>query len=132
MFVFIYQFFNYFFFFFHTILILFNTLGWIIKKVRRLNLITLALTALSWFGLGIWYGWGYCVCTDWHWKIRQHLGYNDHTNSYIQLLLLKLTGITFPSPVVDVATATVFFLSLLISIVLNIKDYRSKLIKRKI
>src|SRR5580692_147338 len=122
----IYKILDYFFFVFHTLLILFNTFGWILRKFRRWNIITLLLTASSWLGLGIWYGWGYCVCTDLHWKVRKHLGYHDMTNSYIKFLLLKLSGINFPSNAVDTGTAIVFFLSLLSSIVFNLKDYRQK------
>jgi hypothetical protein len=119
-----YQFLNYFFFGFHTALIFFNTFGWIFHKTRKWNLITLLLTALSWFGLGIWYGWGYCLCTDWHWRVRQHLGYHDNTNSYIQFLAQKLTGKNFSSQLVDNVTAIVFFASLALSIVFNIRDRR--------
>jgi hypothetical protein len=121
-----YRILNYFFFGFHTLLILFNTLGWAVKKTRKWNLITLLLTALSWFGLGIWYGWGYCVCTDWHWRVREYLGYHDMPNSYIKFLILKLTGIDFPSQTVDTVTAVVFFLSLMLSIIFNIKDIVQK------
>ncbi len=121
-----YKFLNYFFFGFHTLLILFNTFGWAIKKIRKWNLLTLTLTAISWFGLGIWCGWGYCVCTDWHWRVRQRLGYHDTTNSYIQFLVLKLTGINVSPHLIDVVTAIVFFSSLLLSISLNIKDYLQK------
>ncbi|MEO5906489.1 MAG: DUF2784 family protein, partial [Saprospiraceae bacterium] len=66
----VYELLDYFFFFFHTSLILFNCFGWIFPKLRRWNLITLLLTAFSWFVLGIWFGLGYCVCTDWHWAVR--------------------------------------------------------------
>jgi hypothetical protein len=121
-----YLFLNYFFFIFHTFLIFFNIFGWISKKTRRLNLITLLLTATSWFGLRVWYGWGYCFCTDWHWRVRQHLGYHDTTNSFIQFLVLKLTGINPPQHLTDVVTAAVFFFSLLMSIVLNVKDHLKK------
>ena len=119
-----YGFLNYFFIVFHTVLILFNSFGYIPKKTRRLNLVTLSLTAFSWFVLGIWYGWGYCVCTDWHWRVRQHLGYNDMEISYTHFLVRKLTGINFSQSVVDIVTAAVFFISFAASIILNIKDWR--------
>ena len=115
---------NYFFFFFHTALILFNSFGWIFPKLRRLNLITLLLTAFSWFVLGIWFGWGYCVCTDWHWDIRRELGYQDMSNSYIHFLILKLTGINYREELVDLFTVLVFFSSLIISLWLNIREYK--------
>ena len=120
----IYYFLNYFFFVFHTLLILFNTFGWIFKKTRKWNLVTLLLTAFSWFVLGIWYGWGYCFCTDWHWMVRRHLGYADMSNSYNQFLLFKLTGVYFSEQLTDTVTAIVFFPSLLFSLWLNIRNYR--------
>src|SRR6187549_3865509 len=119
-----YHFLNYFFFSFHTCLILFNVFGWIFRKTRKWNLFTLLLTAFSWFVLGIWYGWGYCLCTDWHWDVRKQLGYHDTTNSYIQFLAQKLTGENFSSGLTDTVTAIVFFTSLVLSVCLNIKDWR--------
>ncbi len=44
---------DYFFILFHGVLMLFNVLGWIIPKWRLANLISLSLTAFSWFVLGI-------------------------------------------------------------------------------
>ena len=117
---------NYFLFLFHTSLILFNSFGWVFPKLRKWNLISLLLTAFSWFILGIWFGWGYCVCTDWHWTIRKNLGYQDMSDSYIHFLILKITGINFPEKVVDIGTVVVFFLSLLISIWLNVRDHKRK------
>lgn len=120
------QFLNYFFFVFHTSLIFFNTFGWIFKKTRKWNLVTLLITACSWFILGIWYGWGYCFCTDWHWDVRRNLGYNDSSDSYIHFLVLKLTGINFPHRLVDTVTVIVFFTSLALSIVVNTMDIIKK------
>jgi hypothetical protein len=121
-----YQFLNYFFFFFHTAFTLFNLAGWIFPKTRKWNLATLLLTAFSWFVLGIWYGWGYCLCTDWHWDVRQQLGYHDQRNSYIHFLLLKLTGIDFNEQLVENATLVGFLLSFVMSVWLNIRDRQKK------
>jgi hypothetical protein len=76
--------------------------------------------------LGIWYGWGYCVSTDWHWQVRQRLGYFDMSDSYIHFLLLKLTGINLSPQLVDTVTVLVFFISLVISLWLNIRDKKRK------
>ena len=122
----LYQFADFFFFAFHSALILFNSLGWLFQKTRFYNLITLSLTAFSWFILGIWYGWGYCFCTDWHWNVREKLGFIDHTNSYVDLLLIKITGMDFPNSLVDTATVTVFTISLIMSVWLNVRDFRNK------
>jgi Protein of Unknown function (DUF2784) len=121
-----YQFLNIFFFIFHSLLTLFNVVGWAFSAIRKWNLITLLLTGLSWFVLGIWYGWGYCVCTDWHWQVRRHLGYQDRNHSYIHFLLLKGTGVDFNPQVVQWATLAVFLLSLGISVWLNIRDWQGK------
>ncbi|MCS3800655.1 DUF2784 domain-containing protein [Niastella sp. OAS944] len=117
-----YQLLNIFFFVFHTLLTLFNITGWMFRITRKWNLITLLLTAFSWFVLGIWYGWGYCLCTDWHWQVREQLGYHDQQNSYIHFLLLKLTGINFNENLVETVTLIVFMISLALSIWLNIRD----------
>ena len=121
---------NIFFFVFHSVLILFNVFGWIVPQWRVINFITLSLTAFSWFIIGIWHGWGYCFCTDWHWQVRKLLGYNDMSNSYIHFLILKFTGINFPVNLVDTSTVIVFFFSFAISIYLNIKNWKTRLLKQ--
>lgn len=115
---------DYFFILFHSALILFNVFGWIIPKWRFANLISLSVTAFSWFVLGIWYGIGYCPFTDWHWKVRQLIGYNDESNSYIHFLILKIFRINLPEKWVDTATLILFLLALIISIILNQKKHQ--------
>ena len=117
------QFLDKFFIIFHTIYALFNILGWIWKKTRKLNLIFLLLTGFSWFILGIWYGIGYCPLTHWHWQIRHRLGYYDMPYSYIKFLLDTWTGLDWHPILVDVMTGTAFGSALIISIFLNIKAW---------
>jgi hypothetical protein len=119
---------DYFFILFHSALILFNIFGWIIPKLRFANLITLSITAFSWFVLGIWYGIGYCPFTDWHWKVRQLLGYNDESNSYIHFLILKIFGVNLPANLVDTTTVIVFFMAFFISIYLALNK---RILERK-
>ena len=118
------KFLDIFFFVFHTTLILFNVFGWLVPKWRFANFITLSLTAFSWFVLGIWYGWGYCFCTDWHWEVRESQGYLDMSPSYIQFLLFNLTGTYFERDLVDLGTAIVFFSAYAISSYLNFQNWR--------
>lgn len=125
---FILHFVDYFFFVFHTVLTLFNVFGWIIPRWRLANLITLSLTAFSWFVLGIWFGFGYCPFTDWHWKVRQLLGYDDQSNSYIHFLILKITGVNLPENWVDTTTVIVFFTAFSISLYFALKK---RILKRK-
>ncbi len=123
---FLLKFLDVFFLGFHSILILFNIFGWLVTGWRRANFITLSLTAFSWFILGIWYGWGYCFCTDWHWQVRELLGYQNLSSSYIQFLLIKLTTIQLPVKWVDTFTVIIFFTAFVISSYLNYKDWKSK------
>src|SRR5687768_18209178 len=116
---------NYFFFIFHVILIFFNLVGWIPKNFRKWNLISLCLTAFSWFLLGIFYGFGYCFLTDWHWEIREKLGYSNESNSSIHFLIAEITGISLDEKLVDTFTAIFFFAAFAISIYLNIRNRRS-------
>lgn len=120
--VYILIFLNYFFFIFHTIFTLFNMFGWIFKKTRIIHIITMILTFFSWYILGIWYGWGYCFCTDWHFQIRDKLGYIDPSNSYIHFLILKITGLNFNETLVINITFMVFILCFILSVILNTYD----------
>jgi len=122
-----------FFFGFHTFIILFNVFGWLVPKWRIANFITLSLTAFSWFILGIWWGFGYCICTDWHWQVREMLGYQDMSSSYIHFLILKITNVDFSVSLVDSLTMIGFFLACIISTYLNVRNWRSnrKIIKNK-
>jgi len=121
-----YTFLNIFFFVFHTSIILFNILGWIWKKTRLANLILLTLTTFSWFFLGIWYGFGYCPCTDWHWQVRMKLGIYDIQTSYLEFLFETLTGMNVSRSVVDVFAVIFLVAAFCTSIVLNIRDRRRK------
>lgn len=84
------------------------------------------LTAGSWFILGIWFGWGYCLCTDWHWQIREAMGIHDRSDSYIHFLLNKLTHLEIDPKLVEKATLIIFLLCFVLSIWLNIKDWQKR------
>lgn len=124
-----YQLLNIFFFAFHSLFTLFNITGWMFRATRKWNLVTLLLTAFSWFVLGIWFGWGYCLCTDWHWNVREHMGYQDQRGSYIHFLLIKLTGINFNPNLVETTTLIVFLVSLALSTWLNFQDRKKMKLK---
>ncbi len=122
-------FFDKFFFIFHSVFALFNIFGWIWKKTRKLNLILLLLTAFSWFILGLWYGIGYCPLTQWHYQVRWRLGYQNMPGSYIKFLLDSLSGYDFNPLLVDSVTAAAFSLALVASVVLNVRDWKSRYAK---
>lgn len=111
---------------FHSALILFILLGWAWKRTRLANLVVNALTAFSWFILGICYGFGYCPCTDWHWHVRAALGHTDMPRSYIKFLIDTPTGLDVPAQWVDGVTVVLFFLAFGISAVLNLRDWAAR------
>ena len=119
-----YLFLDKFFLFFHGFVVLFIMSGWIWKKTRRVNLYVILLTAFSWFGLGIWYGMGYCPLTDWHFTVLKKLGETNLPDSYIKYVIGRLTGVDFGATFVNRAVTICFFISLIISLFLNYRDYR--------
>jgi len=121
-----YTFLNYFFVIFHGALTLFNVFGWAWKRTRRIHLYTISATVLSWIGLGLFYGWGYCPCTDWHWQIKRQLGEQDLPASYIKYYADYLTGLNWDPFIVDMSTAIVGISAFLLSVVLNWKDWKQK------
>ena len=121
----LYTVFDYFFIVFHGCLTLFNLTGWVWRRTRRIHLVSISLTMLSWFGLGIFYGWGYCPCTEWHWQVKYKLGETDLPYSYVKYYMDKLTGFTWDPLWVD---TSVVFLGLLVfglSCWFNWQDYRN-------
>lgn len=122
----LYIFLDHFFLIFHTILILFNLSGWIWKKTRKLNLIILFLTGASWTVLGIFYGFGYCPLTDWHFEILEKLGNYNLPMSYIKYFIDRITGIEISEKTADLATLIVYIIALFISLFMN---FRKNLIR---
>ena len=120
-----YTFLDYFFIVFHGSLVIFSLTGWAWRRTRRIHLITIGLTILSWFGLGIFYGWGYCLCTDWHWEVKRELGESNLPYSYVKYYLDKLTGFKWDTLVVDAAVVILGLLAFALSCWLNLQDYKS-------
>jgi hypothetical protein len=88
---------NFFLIVLHGVLLFFNIFGWIPRRTRLLHLITMLLTAGSWFLIGpmIW-GWlnglNVCVITEWHNSVRTKLDYPPMTN-YASYLLNMIPGV---------------------------------------
>ena len=114
-----YEILHIFFLVFHSFLILFNLFGWVWKPLRKANLVTLLLTGLSWFLLGIFYGIGYCPLTDWHYQILYELGKTNLPNSYIQYLLDTFFSVSVSQNITDTWTMILFFVALVCSIYVN-------------
>jgi hypothetical protein len=117
---------DYFFLIFHLGLVIFNLFGWLWKRVRKANLVVLLLTGSSWFILGLFYGIGYCPLTDWHWQVLEKLGHMPSESSYMQYLVARLFGVHFGSHLVDSVTVITYFVALILSVTLNILDWRKR------
>ena len=110
---------NIFFHILHISIIVFNLFGWIHSKTRKVHLIFGLLTFISWFGLGIFYGWGYCPITDWHWQVQRNLGVHNMPNSYIKYLVDSIFGFSADPFLIDVFTLILFFSAFALSIWFN-------------
>ena len=115
-----------FFFVFHSSVIVFNMFGWALRKTRKANLVVLLLTVASWFFLGIWYGFGYCPCTDWHWQVRMKLGHYDMPASYLTFLIQSLTGFEVDKTLVDIFAVFFLFFALAASVWTNLRDWKAR------
>jgi len=126
-----YVFLDKFFFVFHSMLIVLILFGWIWRKTRVINFIVVLLTALSWTVLGIWYGFGFCPCTQWHWQVREKLGYFDMPSSYTKFLIDSLTGLDVNEKLVDILAVSFLVLALFFSVFTNVRDWKERQKKRK-
>src|SRR5262249_50063432 len=117
---------NVFFLVFHTAWMLFNCVGWIWRRTRPWHLLTVALTAASWFVLGYWYTWGYCICTDSHGKVRQELYPEESFENYTQFLIHEGTRLDLSGQQAELITVGIFAVVTVLTIVLNLRDFRNK------
>ncbi len=122
---------DWFFLVFHSVVIVFNLFGWIFRITRKWNLALLLITAASWFGLGIFYGMGYCFLTDWHWQVLETLSISPHESSYVQYLFRRVAGVTVSAHFADMLTAILFFAALAASLFVNTKDHLRKRSEKK-
>jgi hypothetical protein len=118
------HFLNFFFFTFHSLWMLFNCVGWIWKRTRPWHLLTILLTAASWLLVAWWlgYDWGYCLCTDWHWRVRDRLGYHNDP-SYTQQMVRSFTSLEVPRTLADGVTLGIMVVVTLLTLVLNLRDF---------
>lgn len=108
--------------FFHSLLMVFNLIGWLFPATRRLNLFTLLLTFGSWTFLGYWYGWGYCPLTDLHFEILEKLGHKHLPPSYLQFILNRFLGWDISTRLADYITVGGLSVAALGSIVVNFQS----------
>jgi len=114
-----YPFLDILFYLLHVLLMGFNLSGWIWQSTRKLHLISLSLTLGSWSILGIWYGFGYCFLTHWHWNVKRLLGETDLPNSFVKYFLDGLLRSDFDAGMIDVITGLGLALPIVLSLYFN-------------
>jgi hypothetical protein len=88
----------------HLAVIALSTFGWLWSRFHVLHVALLISILLSWGVAGIFYGFGYCFLTDWHWEVRRRLGIRDDPHSYTKLLFDAVTGREIAPFIVDFVT----------------------------
>lgn len=102
---------------FHLSLIVFILLGWVYRPLLRFHLLTVASVWLCWLVLGWYVGkFGYCVLTDWHWRVKYFLGETDLPRSYIVYLYKSITGDVWDAEIVGITAAVILLIITLISL----------------
>jgi hypothetical protein len=111
---------------FHGALVVFNLFGWIWRRTRRAHLFTISATLLSWTVLGLFFGFGYCPCTDWHWDVKRKLGETGLPNSYVKYYLDRITGLDLDPAVINAGVLATTLVAFGLSVWLNWKEVRSR------
>jgi hypothetical protein len=96
----------------------FIVFGWILPVTRTINFYLIVLTFLSWFVLGLKYGFNYCFFTGIQSKIRRRLG-REEIDSFVLDVLERMTGRSLNPTSVEIGTQVVFYFSALASIYVN-------------
>ena len=110
----------------HLALTGFNLSGWIWPGTRKAHLITITVTALCWFLLGIWYGIGYCPITDWQWQVKEKLGETNLPDSFIKYFADKLSGQNFNPSLLNSVTLGLFLSAVFLSVYFNFFRKKNK------
>ncbi len=105
----------------HAGLIVFTGVGWIFRQTRKWHLFTLGLILFSWIVLGFFYGWGYCIMTDWHWSIKTQLGESNLPASFISYCCQGFLNLHFSDSTINIIAVAWLAVSLALSLTLNLR-----------
>ena len=105
----------------HIIVIFFNVIAPFIPHLRAVSIGVQGLTFLSWIGLGLFYGIGYCPLTDVHWNIKRELGESNLPASFIKYQLDLIFSADLDPFFLDVLTVGCFAAAVLFNIYSSIQ-----------
>lgn len=103
----------------HLSIILFTIFGWLLPPARPWHLLLCLMILASWFGVGAWKGWGYCLVTDMQWRLMRRMGEPSPPFGYVPMLWQRLTGRAVDARRIEQVTQGVFYLSVLASLRVN-------------
>ncbi|MEW6662072.1 MAG: DUF2784 family protein [Bacillota bacterium] len=113
----------------HLSVVLINMFGMFFRRTRKIQIATVCLTMLNWFGLGYYYGFGYCILTDLEWQVKaKYIEGFQPPGSWVKYYLDLLFNRNFSDTAVEIlcyAVLGVILLGMAIS-------YLPELLKRKL
>jgi len=104
----------------HQGLIVFTLFGWTFCETRLLHLAAMVLVGVSWLGLGIFHGLGYCLLTDIQWRLKERMGEQRPAGGYMKLLADRISGRDLDAKLVDAVTYITCALCCLASLLLTL------------
>lgn len=107
----------------HLSIIFFFLFGWLFKTMRLAHFILSLLILISWCGLGIFFGFGYCLVTDIQWKIKKRLNQEPPTEFYVKYMIDKVTGLDTKPSIINGMTTYIFFGIFIISTIFLSNTY---------
>ncbi len=101
----------------HTGMVLFMLVGWAFRRLLLMHRILLGLIWASWLGLGVYVDFlGYCILTDWHWRLLEAMGQYGMPPSYIEYMLWQLGAPDVPDVLVAYGTGAAFVILTVLSL----------------
>lgn len=111
---------------FHFFIVLIILFGSLIPRLRKIHLTVALLIGFSWLIFLQSKGFGYCILTDWHWKILTKLGKTDHPETYAQYLYERLTGLAIQKNIAQSIILYYWLGSLILSSLMVFRKYASE------
>jgi hypothetical protein len=100
----------------HAAMIVFVLVGWMRQRWMFAHRITVTAVWLSWAGLGWYVGHlGYCILTDYQWRLLKQMGITDLPQSYIEFLIQLVWNEDIPDRPLGLLAATLFLIVTLLS-----------------
>lgn len=94
---------NFFLTFSHIVIILIISFGWIWRKSHNVYVICNLCAFFSWFILGYFKGFGYCLLTDIQWNFLMNRGESNLPETFLEyffnILKININTIDFPEVV---------------------------------